>query len=415
MDANKDEIQVLMMGARRAGKTSTLSGLLSMLNSNELREYLSIQELTTSHDSISSLSGKIKKLESVLRDSLGKTILMDEGSTSSFIDYTIQVNIPDNGGSLKITFTDSNGEFYANGNIHAESVKEKIAHYDIIVIAIDTPFLMEMYNPNNKLCTQSVGQAYNQIDNVHNLLCSIDDDNGKNAKLVFFSPIKCELWANRGELDKVSECVKKAYETPIRALCAFSNIEVVILPIITIGGLEFEAHRKALTLSNSVLGNVNCSPIGDNGLLLSNGSTYAISQGDTVQPDPKALIEGFNITRPNSWFKVVSSHYSPRNCEQLAYYILQFALIKSLKLKKQVEEERNDRRWWQVPLAVVLIASGVGAWGAGLLAYHFIAKRLGSVKTEKLQATINKLKKNGLFKVDVDGIVILNKGVVSDN
>lgn len=413
MDAKKDAIQVLMMGARRAGKTSALSAMYSIINSPALKEYLTINDVSSNCDAATSLSQKKEDMVNTLQHCIGKTILMNDNGTSNYMDYTLKIDIPDNGGSLKITFTDANGEFYAQGDIHTEDVRKKISSYDIIVIAIDTPFLMEMYNPDNKLCTQSVGRAYNQIDNIHTLLASIDDNEGRNAKLVFFTPIKCERWINHGLMDEVYERVKKAYDTPIKALCSYKNIEVVILPLVTIGGIEFESHRKALLLSRSDGTVVSCSQKDDNTLILNDGTTYHPTATDKINPDPKATIEGFScIIRPNSWYRVVSETYSPRNCDQLAYYVLQFALVKSVHLKNQIQEKRHDRQWWHVPLATILIFSGFGVAGAGLLAAHFISKRLGSVKTDKLQATINKMKANGIFKINAEGITIINKGLL---
>lgn len=406
MDANRDSIQVLMMGARRAGKTSTLSGLYSLLNSEALQKYLTVKDITSDGQISDTLKNKQYVIQSMLKDFEGKTILMDEGQTNTFLDYTVEISIP-NGGSLKLTFTDANGEFYAIGDIHAERVKEKIAAYDIIIIAIDTPFLMEMYNPSNRLCNKAVGFAYNQIDNVHTLLCSIDDDEGKNAKLVFFVPIKCEYWALEGKIDEVTTCVEQAYSTPIKALCQYQSIEVVILPVQTVGNIVFDSHREALLLTQPSGNTISCSRLDEDTLLLSDGSQYKVQSGDLVQKDTKAKIEGFNVLRPNSWFRVISSTYNPHNCEQLAYHILEFALTKSLALKKIEQEKKNKNRWWRLPVAAALIISGLGVLGWGFLAFHYATERMGTMNLNKLQDTISLLRLDGIFVTEGDGIKIL--------
>lgn len=406
MDANNNSVQVLMMGARRAGKTSTLSGLYSLMNSEALKKYLTVRDVTSDEQINNSLKKKQLVIQSILKKYEGKTILMDEGHTDTFLDYTVEINIPD-GGSLNITFTDANGEFYAIGDVHAESVKEKIATYDIIVIAIDTPFLMEMYNPNNRLCGKAVGLAYNQIESVHTLLCNIDDDEGKNAKLVFFVPIKCEHWAHQGKINEVTACVEQAYSTPIKSLCQYDNIEVVILPVQTIGNIVFDCHREALLLTQPTGDSISCSRIDEDTLLLSDGSLYKIQPGDIVQQDTKAKIEGYNVLRPNSWFRVVSSSYTPHNCEQLAYHILEFALTKSLALKRLSVVKNIEKRWWRLPIATIFIASGLGLLGWSLLAYYYAARRMGTVNLNKLQETINSMRADGLFMTEGEGIKIL--------
>lgn len=272
---------------------------------------------------------------------------------------------------------------------------------------------MEMYNRNNTLCTFAVGEAYNQIDTVHTLLSDIDDNDGKNAKLVFFVPIKCEYWANHGRINEVTARVEEVYKTPIKALCAYDNIEAVILPVQTIGSVEFETHREAKVLSNAKVQGLRCSPWDNKRIILENGDLYTPIVEDIIQNDPKAKIEGFPLIRPNSWFRVVSDRYAPYNCDQLAYYILQFALTKSLELKRQAQGKEKRKHWWHIPLAIALVATGMGWLAAGVLAYHYISKRLGNIDIEKLQEAITAIKDKGIWKTSEDGIKVLNKGLLT--
>jgi len=400
------------MGARRAGKTSTLSGLYSILNSDALKSYLSVKDITPDRAAITSLLELRSSIQETLEKKEGKIVLMGSKRNEAFIDYTFEISVPGSEGSLRITFTDANGEYYANGDIHNEDIKRKIDQYDIFVIAVDTPYLMEMYNRNNTLCTFAVGEAYNQIDTIHTLLTDIDDNDGKNAKLVFFVPIKCEYWANHGRINEVTARVEKVYKTPIKALCAYENIEVVILPVQTIGSVEFDTHREAKVLSNEKVQGLRCSPWDSQRLILENGDLYTPIVEDIIQNDVDAKIEGFPLIRPNSWFKVVSNQYAPHNCDQLAYYILQFALTKSLVLKRQLQGKERKKSWWHIPLAIALFATGMGWFAAGVLAYHFISKRLGNIDVDKLQETITAIKDKGLWKTSEDGIKVLNKGLL---
>ena len=401
------------MGARRAGKTSTLSGLYSILNSDALKSYLSVKDVTHDSAALTSLSELRSSIQETLEKKEGKIVMMGSKRTDAFLDYTFEIGVPGSDGSLRITFTDANGEYYADGDIHNEDIKKKIAQYDIFVIAVDTPYLMEMFNRDNTLCTLAVGEAYNQVGNVHKLLSGIDDNDGKNAKLVFFVPIKCEYWANHGRINEVTARVEEVYDTPIKALCAYDNVEVVILPVQTIGSVEFEAHREAKTLSNARIQGLRCSYWDDKQLILEDGEFYEPIAGDVVQNDANAKIQGFSLIRPNSWFKVVGNQYAPHNCDQLAYYILQFALTKSLVLQRQLQGEQKRKRWWHIPLAIALFATGMGWIAAGVLAYHFISKRLGNIDVDKLQEAITAIKDKGMWKTSEDGIKVLNKGLLS--
>ena len=75
-------------------------------------------------------------------------------------------------------------------------------------------------------------------------------------------------------------------------------------------------------------------------VLLENGNMYKLKDDDILQDDHTAVIEGYGFSRPNSWFKVVSSVYAPHNCEQLTYNILHFLISKTL-FAKQLEQEKK--------------------------------------------------------------------------
>lgn len=397
------------MGARRAGKTSVLSGLLSLMTQEEFSKTLVLSDVSANKSASEKLLQKVDNMKRLLAENVGNCILMEENGTDTYLDYTLKISIPGANGSLLLKFTDSNGEFYAAGAVEAESVKKKMQLYDIIVVAIDTPFLMESFNRSNTLCSRSVGDAYNQVAQVHNLMASLDDGDGLNAKLVCFVPIKCERWVHEGRVNEVTQRVEDVYNTTLRALCAFKNIEVVVLPVQTVGSIEFETHRKALTIIRPGQPDpIRCSPFDNesSSLLTADGQIVDIQAGDIVSPDHNAKLEGFNIIRPNSWFKVIASCYEPRNCDQLVYYILQFALAKSKMLKSK---ERKGWSFKRIAIAAA-IAVGVGLPAAAL--YVFFAGRLGDIKAEKLQATIDRIRDKGLWKTSDEGIKVVNKGLL---
>ena len=88
------------------------------------------------------------------------------------------------------------------------------------------------------------------MDSVHTLLSTLHDNNGKNARLVIFTPVKCEKWAKSGDIDRVTQRVEESYSTTIKALKAFSNIEVIVLPVQTLGNVVFDSHHEAYQVTN---------------------------------------------------------------------------------------------------------------------------------------------------------------------
>lgn len=404
-----DGIKVLMMGARRAGKTSVLAGLVDTILSPDINKYI---QVTDKSDSVTSeiLKKKKETLINILKDNVGNTILVEEGITHNFNDYVLNVSLPGGGGDTNLIFTDANGEYYANGSSMTEEIKKKIKEYDVIVIAIDTPYLMESSNTENHECTESINRAYNQIGSVHTLLCELDDAEGQDAKLVLFVPIKCEYWAKKGMLKDVCNRVEECYEASICALSSFPMIEVAIVPVQTVGNIVFDSHRKAMVLNTSTKNDIKCSELSHGNLLLSGGETYKLLPQDKLNDDYSAVIEGFKIRRPNSWFTVVSDKYEPKDCEQLAYFILHYMLCKTLSAKKR-EEKKDDNgiSWWKIALVTAAALTGHIWLAAGIMAFSYLSKKMGTINLEVLQNTINVIKKEGLWKLTTDDIRVINK------
>lgn len=86
------------------------------------------------------------------------------------------------------------------GRQHDAEVREKVREYDVFLIAIDTPNLMEAVNSSNKLCNEAINNSYNHVNDIHTFLTELDDKEGSDAKLVIFVPLKCEKWAKRETL-----------------------------------------------------------------------------------------------------------------------------------------------------------------------------------------------------------------------
>lgn len=398
-----------MMGARRAGKTSVLASLTEQFKDEAIKSIINIVDVQ-SNGADSALQKKMKELRSILQTKCGKTILCDEGGTNAFDDYVLKVALPD-GGETNLMFTDANGEFYANGSTATSLIEEKIKEYDVIIIAIDTPYLMESVNQDNKLCRQTTNRAYNQIDSVHRLLCSLDDNDGKDAKLVLFVPIKCEKWVLSGQINKVTERIEQCYDAPIKALCAFKMIEVAVIPVQTVGSMEFDCHLKAKVLNNKERNAIKCSELENGRLILEDGTIRPYRDDDKLSDDMTATIEGFpNIVRPNSWFKVISTEYRPQNCDQLAFFILHYMLSKTMAASSEENKGNGKKRKWRWIAAGVAVALG-HPWIAGsILAYDYVKKKMGTIDAEKMATALDKIKQKGVWHTSTQGVKIINKG-----
>lgn len=406
------------MGGRRAGKTSVLAGLVNTMVNGDIKNLLAINDVTVLMPDQESLANKIERLKESVKSLSGKTFLVDDSKTSSFTTHSLQFEIPGTSNNMTIEFKDANGEFYESrasydthggAPISKEQIIDAVKEADVYVIAIDTPYLMEAVNPGNELCDESINMAYNHVDDIHSYLTYIDDKDGADAKLVLFVPIKCEKWVHRGEADKVTQRIKDVHKTVFKALDDYKNLQVDIIPVETVGAIEFKEHQTAMICSNNDFVARKCCVLNaETEVRFGDGTCRQIMQDDIIDEDPEGKISEFHsIIRPYSWFHVTGNEYAPHNCEQLAYYILQFVLKKYLFLKnleaKKKEKERKKKSWWKyTKIAIIAFFSipfAIIYWAAGKL-----IEKMGTISYEELKTLVTSIESRGLIKHNTEGI-----------
>ena len=418
-----ETLKVLMMGGRRAGKTSVLAGLVNTMINGDIKNLLAINDVTVLMPDQESLDNKIERLKESVKSLSGKTFLVDDSKTSSFTTHSLQFEIPGTSNNMTIEFKDANGEFYESrasydthggAPISKEQIIDAVKEADVYVIAIDTPYLMEAVNPGNELCDESINMAYNHVDDIHSYLTYIDDKDGADAKLVLFVPIKCEKWVHRGEADKVTQRIKDVYKTVFKALDDYKNLQVDIIPVETVGAIEFKEHQTAMICSNNDFVARKCCVLnGETEVRFGDGTCRQIMQDDIIDEDPEGKMSEFHsIIRPYSWFHVTGNEYAPHNCEQLAYYILQFVLKKYLFLKnleaEKKEKERKKKSWWKyTKIAIIAFFSipfAIIYWAAGKL-----IEKMGTISYEELKTLVTSIESRGLIKHNTEGICNVKK------
>lgn len=416
-------LKVLMMGGRRAGKTSMLAGLIETMTHGSVKDLVEVKNVTESKPASLKLSKSIESLKKNLLSSYGKTFLIDDGHSGEFEDYMLELMIPDTSSKMNIQFSDVSGEYYDMGRTHDAEVRKKVREYDVFLVAIDTPNLMEAVNPNNRLCNEAINNSYNHVNDVHTFLSELDDKEGMDAKLVIFVPLKCEKWAKEGMIGKVVQRVKTVYASTIHALSQYINVEVDIMPIQTVGNIVFQEQAKALSCMINATTPKRCSLI--------NNKTQVRFEDGTIEnidlskhrfkEDSNAIIrEHSSLVVPNSWYTTISKDYEPKNCDQLAYYILQFYLSKVL-LAKDLEDYKKTKKFWKwnkriaVAVGSVLIpyreldqlkpmGSVIADVVTTFLMSKSLVKKFGTINLEQMLSLIKKLQDEGYIKKDVDGI-----------
>ena len=405
-----DILKVLMMGGQRAGKTSMLAGLIETMTHGKVKDIIDVKDITESKPASLKLIKSIECLKWNLLSSYGKTYLIDEEKSGEFEVFMLEISIPNTDNKMSIQFSDVSGEYYDMGRTHDEEVRKRVKEYDVFLIAIDTPNLMEAINPDNRLCNEAINNSYNHVNDIYTFLSELDDKDGADAKLVIFVPLKCEKWAKEGKINQVVERVKTVYAPSLHALSQYTNVEVDIMPIQTVGNIVFQEQAKAMSCIINGITQRKCAII--------NKKTQVRFEDGTIenidfakhrfQEDSNSVIrEHSSLVVPNSWFTTIGKEYEPRNCDQLAFYILQFYLAKVL-FAKEVENLKEKKRNWKwgkrIAIGAFWLAFGIPGAIAAYFTSKYLAKKFGTITLEQMLTTVKKLQDGGFIKKNSDGI-----------
>lgn len=405
-----DVLKVLMMGGQRTGKTSMLAGLIDSMTHGPVKDIIEVKDVTESEVASQKLIRSIETLKRHLLTSYGKTYLIDNGKSGEFEDFTLQFCIPGTNNKMDIVFSDVSGEYYDMGRTHDGEVRDKVREYDVFLIAIDTPNLMEAVNPDNKLCTESINNSYNHVNDIYSFLSGLDDKNGADAKLVIFVPLKCERWVKDGKISDVVRRVKEVYATSIHALSKYHNVEIDIIPVETVGNIVFKEQAKAM---RCVINGTSCRKCA----IINNKTQVRFEDGSIEKIDmakhrfdldnASVIREHSTLLVPNSWYTTIGKEYSPKNCDQLAYYILQFYLAKVL-FAKDVENIKEKKNKWKWGKRIAIVASAIAFGAVGVIATYltskYLAQKFGTISVEQMLAVVKKLQEEEFIKTNIDGI-----------
>lgn len=405
-----DVLKVLMMGGQRAGKTSMLAGLIETMTHGKVKDIIDVKDVTESKPASLKLIKSIECLKWNLLSSYGKTYLIDDGKSGEFEEFMLEISIPNTDNKMSIQFSDVSGEYYDMGRTHDEEIREKVREYDVFLIAIDTPNLMEAINPNNRLCNEAINNSYNHVNDIYTFLSELDDREGADAKLVIFVPLKCERWAKEGKINQVVERVKEIYAPSLHALSQYTNVEVDIMPIQTVGNIVFQEQAKAMACVINGTTQRKCAIINQKTQVrFEDGTVEKIDLSKhRFQEDNNSVIrEHSSLVVPNSWFTTIGKEYEPKNCDQLAFYVLQFYLAKVL-FAKEVEKLKEKKKNWKWGKRIVIgafwLAFGIPGAIAAYFTSKYLAKKFGTITLEQMLATVKKLQDGGFIKKNCDGI-----------
>lgn len=219
-------IKATMLGPRAVGKTSVMASIFS-----DSKEQIAGTELYFRPQASCAGVLNVKKLQ--LMDIINKRENLTDKPKTGAIEATnvvtsfdFEMGIIGRNKSIDISIKDFPGEYLDS---RPNEVSEFIAESHIVIIAIDTPYLMEnngVYNEEKNEVSHVVSFFKNHKDSLSN-------------KLVLLVPLKCERYFHDGVIDSVTEKIAVAYSELI-SFCKANNIACAVTPIQTLGGVEFD-------------------------------------------------------------------------------------------------------------------------------------------------------------------------------
>lgn len=259
------------------------------------------------------LEKRTRSLEDIIKlHTDGEPFEIPEDQTQNLDNYTFILSAKGSDKSHSLRFIDINGELIYN-DLELDNLRERISKSQILIIAIDTPHLME-----NNGC---YNDSFNDPHIIETLLHNFEEN--EPVKLILFVPLKCEKYYYEGLMNEVNSMVKKAYNGLLQEYRTNPKVKshytVAITPILTAGGIVFD------DFSRDKYGNV-----------------------DVIR---ESINPGLFYRPKRAFYKLYQNkpYFCPQFCEQPVLYLLNFVLkYDKIVVKKTV---KNDEIWG--PMKVV--------------------------------------------------------------
>lgn len=224
------ELKIAMMGATGVGKTSLLTAVYEQFGKTIGQTDL---QLTPDEESNAVLQDRLGELKGLLDDFEATGGLDGDNEPRSYIfDLGKKGAKP----SLRLNFQDFPGTWLSRDAtpVQRQFVKELLENSVAILIAVDTPALMEAKGKWHEL--------QNRPTQIKNLFANVYQDM-KSPRLVIFAPVRCEKYMqNTKSATSMLKSIKEGYADLLalfRAKTLNPWVTTVITPVQTVGTVVF--------------------------------------------------------------------------------------------------------------------------------------------------------------------------------
>ncbi|MBQ4528729.1 MAG: hypothetical protein II998_11740 [Clostridia bacterium] len=296
-----DAINILMIGGKRCGKTTVLASMC-----NEIGKALAgtgmqlMVKNEQTHNDLQRAISNIKQKIELFNKPLTR-VEVDDNPTSAQKTYSFALRLNDGGKEVPFQITDIPGEWLTD--THQAQVKNLVHASQVIMIAIDTPYLFA------KMMTDKgygiYHEEYNKPMEIANFFKNSLSTEDLMGRLILFVPIKCERYYHlthtpelnafgRDYMLELVNAIGDGYRELLHYLKStpqlVTSCTMAITPILSAGGIDF-VHFKTDAATGKVI----------------------------------------SLYQEAEFMKDYDKGYSPKFCEQPMIYALTYIMARSLQ------------------------------------------------------------------------------------
>ena len=219
--------KITMLGARGAGKTSLLAGILDEFQSHAKDLWL---QLSPDDSTRIALSNTLAELRSAV-----ETITVGGYSgTTQLRTYDFELGLPLREPVIKLEFKDYPGEWF-NDIEKSENIINYIRESNVVLWAIDAAALMEKDG--------AYDETFNNTMNIRSLVAKAFQKWPINHKKLFLLvPIKCETYLKDGRSAELLKKIEDAYACTLKQ--NDHDMGLAITSVQTLGNVRFHHIEK---------------------------------------------------------------------------------------------------------------------------------------------------------------------------
>lgn len=309
-------VNVMMFGGRRCGKTSVIAAMKNCFQ-NVFGRRTNLDISISDPETMNIIDEKIAEIAQYFSNK-SRSIILDAGKSDDMIDYKMDISIKGKDGKIVLNICDYPGEWFIKKSgrddewkMHQDKLKKAMQKCNIIIVAIDTVYLMEKAETHKGDSVGSFNEGRNYCSKIANMIKSnFKVQDGQSPKMILFVPLKCEKYYDNGKMSLVNQRIHTAYKEIFDYISGNNKnkYEVLIAPILTFGEKTVIFSRFAYDENEAEI----------------------IIDEETHIPSVAKYV-----------FIDMNASYSPQFCEQPLLYTLAYLLGEMQKIKEMEKKDAN--------------------------------------------------------------------------